>query len=200
MMAGEGLASRPRPRRSLTRAAHRKRVSARDLSAARADSNRNQVRFSVASMYISSRLAVATSSWSSAQLVRLAHRGRRPSCCRSSARGPCRRRVRTSSSLSLIDCSLGRYGRSSAAWCRRSCGRARRSRRWCAKIAAACSSKQQVVVAEMRAADVPVEILGLEIERESCRPGCRSAPWKSRRPPCRRGRSACRVRARCGRA
>ena len=33
--------------------------------------------------------------------------------------------------------------------------------------------EQQVVVAEMRAADVPVEILGLQIERDSCRPGAR---------------------------
>ena len=33
--------------------------------------------------------------------------------------------------------------------------------------------QHQVVVAEVRPADVPVEILGLQIERESCRPGGR---------------------------
>ena len=33
--------------------------------------------------------------------------------------------------------------------------------------------EQQVIVAEMRAADVPMEILGLEIERKRCRPGSR---------------------------
>ena len=60
-----------------------------------------------------------------------------------------------------------RYGRSSGASCRRSCGRARQVRRSSPGFPRTGCVEQQVIVAEMRSAHMPMEVLGLQIERET---------------------------------
>ena len=96
-----------------------------------------------ASIQFSIRLAVATSSWSSADLVRLAH-GLGDLLVVVHQLAQHHRAGGTKSVVVVLDASAAwRYGRSSAASCRRSCGRARPCRRWRPGSAAACSSSSR---------------------------------------------------------
>ena len=142
-------------------------LSGRSRRPARLASNRNQVRLSV----------VVDEVFEQAGRGDVARACRRPRAPRASAAATALLSAISSRSMSLgvdellvvvLDASAAwRSGRSSAASCRRSCARARRARRWCAKICVGLLVEQQMVVAEVRPADVPVEILGLEIERKA---------------------------------
>ena len=166
--AARGGQAPPREVKSLRRGRSRRRLAALSVTArrraSRLASNRNHVRRSVASMKFSSRLAVATSSCLSAI-----------SCA-----------LRMAAAIALLSAISSRSISSGAT---NVCvvvleallpgDVADRAQRRAADLARALGQlvgagedlrgllvEQQVVVAEVRPADVPVEILGLEIERE----------------------------------
>ena len=123
-----------------------------------------RLRRSVSSIQTSSRLAVATSPSSSHTLWTSRKTRRQEPYCRRAAPPACpsdghnRRHCRDA--LPAAKCR-----RLSAASCRRS-SRALSDRVGHRKNPVAVLIQKQMVVAEMRAAHVPVEVLGLHIERE----------------------------------
>ena len=99
-----------------------------------------------------------------AELVGLAHAGRQGSCCLRAARRACPRARR--SPRRCRGCAAGgRCPRSTAASCRPSCAHARRSDR-SSRRSDRLLVEEQVVVAEVWAAHVPVEVLRLDVKRE----------------------------------
>ncbi len=145
-------------------------------------SNRNQTRVSASSVQFSSRLAVATSPCWSERRCALSHEAQQAVNCRRVTRRACPSGATDSASLSDRRCkratwridqivmppSLHAFGDQVS----------------CLVDLARLLIEQQMIIAKMRTGDMPMKILGLDIECRRSRQAASSEQRQSRRPAC----------------